>query len=63
MSVPEFPAPDDALDGLEEVPSHSNDLGDWCPLGGQRTADGTCPLFCEEADDLAGFDAGREEDD
>lgn len=62
MSRAEFPAPgedpDQYLDGLEEVPEHRNDLGDGCPFSGGRSADGTCPLFCREADDLVGFDAG-----
>lgn len=48
-------------DELEEVPSHHNDLGDWCPLSGRRTPDGTCPQFCADADELAGFDAGDRE--
>jgi hypothetical protein len=52
-----------ARDDDEEVPSHRNDFGDWCPFSGSRTSDGTCPQFCEEADDLAGFDAGRDECD
>ena len=65
MSKPEFLSPgedpDEHLDGLEQVPGHRNDLGDWCPFSGQRSADGTCPQFCKEADDLAGFDAGRDD--
>jgi len=52
---------DNSLDGLEEVPDHRNDLGDWCPRSGERTADGTCPLYCHEADVLTGFDAGDRE--
>lgn len=51
--------PDD--DELEEVPQHRNDLGDWCPRSGERTGDGTCPVYCHEADVLAGFDAGDRE--
>lgn len=50
-------------DDDEQVPEHRNDLGDYCPDSGTRTADGTCPQFCREADDMAGFDAGREDDD
>ena len=53
--------PDENLDGLEEVPDHRNDLGDWCPRSGERTADGTCPLYCHEADVLVGYDAGDRE--
>ncbi len=49
------------LDGLEEVPEHRNDLGDGCPHSGSRTADGTCPQYCHEADVLTGFDAGDRE--
>jgi hypothetical protein len=48
-------------DELEEVPDHRNDLGDWCPRSGERTGDGTCPLYCHEADVLVGFDAGDRE--
>ncbi len=57
---PDGPTPDPGLDqdGLEEVPSHRNDLGDHCPYSGSRSADGTCPLSCHEADVLVGFDAG-----
>ena len=56
--------PDDGDDELAEVPSHRNDLGDWCPRSGERTADGTCPLYCHDADVQVGFDAGdREADD
>jgi hypothetical protein len=51
---------DDSGD-LEEVPDHRNDLGDGCPRSGERTADGTCPLYCHEADVLVGFDAGDRE--
>lgn len=51
---------DTCPDGLEEVPSHRNDLGDWCPRSGERTADGTCPVYCREADEMAGFEAGRD---
>jgi hypothetical protein len=55
-------APED--DELETVPEHHNDLGDWCPSSGGRTADGTCPQYCRHADELVGFDAGeRDEDD
>lgn len=43
------------------VPEHDNDLGDWCPYSGTRTADGTCPQFCAEADKITGFDAGDRE--
>lgn len=43
---------------LAEVPDHHNDLGDACPDSGKLTADGTCPQYCREADDLVGFDAG-----
>lgn len=72
MNTVEFPDrgghPDQDLDdGLEAVPSHRNDLDDWCPFGadgdGARTADGTCPQFCREADEIVGFDAGRDEDE
>ncbi|HEY1705650.1 MAG TPA: hypothetical protein VGG75_38685 [Trebonia sp.] len=50
------------LDGLEQVPEHRNDVGDWCPYSNRiRTADGTCPLYCEEADRLAGFNAERDD--
>jgi hypothetical protein len=54
--------PQEYLDGLELVPPHDNDIGDWCPYGdgSTRTADGTCPQYCEEADDIAGVDAGRD---
>jgi hypothetical protein len=45
---------------MRKVPEHHNDLGDWCPYSGTETADGTCPQFCAEADDITGFDAGRE---
>lgn len=47
--------------GLEEVPGHRNDLGDWCPHSGERTEDGTCPVYCLEADIITGFDAGDRE--
>jgi hypothetical protein len=54
-------------DGLDDflvrVPDHHNDLGDWCPRSGEYSADGTCPLFCREADDIMGIDAGRDEDE
>ena len=50
-------------DELEKVPDHHNDLGDWCPRSGELTADGTCPVFCREADGLAGFDAGRDDEE
>ena len=58
-----FLSPGEDPDGLERVPEHRNGLGDWCPYSGLRSADGTCPQFCKEADDLAGFDAGREDCD
>lgn len=48
---------------LAQVPEHHNDLGDWCPDSGSRTADGTCPQSCKEADDIVGFDTGRDDDD
>ena len=48
-------------DDLEEIQDHRNDLGDWCPYSGQRSADSTCPLYCHEADVAAGFDAGDRE--
>lgn len=53
------PASGDPLDHdeLKEVPSHRNDLGDWCPSSGKRTADGTCPQYCHEADVLVDYDA------
>jgi hypothetical protein len=53
----------EAAPELVEVPAHHNDLGDYCPRGGERTADGTCPVFCREADELVGFDAGRVDED
>ena len=37
------------------VPDHGNDLGDWCPYSGTRTANGTCPQYCLEADEITGF--------
>lgn len=46
---------------MRKVPDHRNDLGDWCPLSGERTADGTCPVYCHEADVAVGFDAGDRE--
>jgi hypothetical protein len=46
---------------MSEVPDHRNDLGDWCPRSGEGTADGTCPLYCHEADVITGFDAGDRE--
>jgi len=62
VSKAEFLAPNEDplqdLDGLEEVPDHRNDIGDWCPWSNTRTADGTCPQFCHEADLFTGFDAG-----
>lgn len=61
---PDWPsASGDPLDDdeLEEVPSHRNDLGDWCPSSGKRTADGTCPQYCHEADVLVDYDAGDRE--
>ena len=58
FGTPHGAAPDEYLDGLEEVPSHRNDLGDGCPRSGERTTGGTCPLGCHEADVLTGFDAG-----
>ncbi len=57
MPVTEI-CPDGDLDGFEEVASHVSDIGDWCPRSGERTADGTCPVFCHAADIAAGFDAG-----
>ena len=45
------------------IPEHDNDLGDWCPDSGKRPADGTCPQYCRDADEQAGFDAGRENDE
>jgi hypothetical protein len=50
--------PEQYLDGLEHVPDHKNDVGDWCPWSGSRTADGTCPQFCHAADLIVGYDAG-----
>jgi hypothetical protein len=50
--------PDEMPDDLGQVGDHHNDLGDWCPYSGAHTADGTCPLYCHEADVQAGFDAG-----
>lgn len=50
-------------DNLVLVPEHRNDLHDWCPRSGERTADGTCPVYCAEADRIVGFDAGRDEDE
>jgi hypothetical protein len=50
--------------GMAAVPSHRNDLGDGCPYGSMDpyyTEDGTCPLYCHEADVLVGFDAGDRE--
>jgi hypothetical protein len=52
----------DEPEELEEVPDHHNDLGDWCPRSGERTADGTCPVYCREADEITGFDAGERDD-
>jgi hypothetical protein len=46
---------------MSEVPDHRNDLGDWCPRSSESTADGTCPLYCHEADVITGFDAGDRE--
>lgn len=51
-------SPDEMPDDLGQVGDHHNDLGDWCPYSGAYTADGTCPLYCHEADVKAGFDAG-----
>jgi hypothetical protein len=50
--------------GMEGVESHHNDLGDGCPYGSSEqyyTEDGTCPVYCHEADVNAGFDAGDRE--
>jgi hypothetical protein len=52
--------------GMERVEPHRNDLGDGCPYGSGidspwYTSDGTCPLFCHEADVNADFDAGDRE--
>lgn len=30
------------------VPSHTNDIGDWCPWSGMTSPDGTCPIYCRE---------------
>jgi hypothetical protein len=56
----ETPA-DEMPDDLEEVSEHHNDLGDGCPYSGAFTGDGTCPLYCHEADVDAGYDAGDRE--
>jgi hypothetical protein len=53
---------DSGDDELEIVPEHHNDLGDWCPHSGKRTADGTCPLYCRHADEIVDFDAGERDD-
>lgn len=36
---------------LDEVPEHSNDIGDWCPYSGTMQPGGECPQWCRQASD------------